>query len=168
MLREQLLKGHTKTNCNKIVKWIGDKQDRFDKLFDLFLHGEYRVVQLAGWPLGYCVIEYPALISKHFAKLVKYMNKPGLHDSVKRNAVRLLQFVDIPAKYRGEIMDSCFRYISSPDEAVAIKAFSLTVLEKLSHHYPEIKNELKVIIEDRWEHETAAFRSRARKMLKQL
>ncbi|MES1217149.1 MAG: hypothetical protein ABUT20_16670, partial [Bacteroidota bacterium] len=59
-------------------------------------------------------------------------------------------------------------YIASHDEAIAIKAFSLTVLEKLSHQYPEIKKELKLVIEDRWNYETAAFHSRARKILKEI
>jgi len=167
-LREQILKAHSKANCDKIVKWVGDNPDRFDELFGLFLNDEYRVVQRAGWPLSYCVIRHPALIKKHFAKLLRNLEKPGIHDAVKRNSIRLLQDIDIPAKYHGQIMDTCFRYIASPDEAVAIKAFSLTVLERLSHHYPEIKNELKLIIEERWDYETAAFHSRAKKILKSI
>ena len=63
-------------------------------------------------------------------------------------------------------MDICFHYLSSPNEPVAIKAFSLTILQNLSKQYPEIKNEIKLIIEERWEHETAAFHSRAKKFLK--
>jgi hypothetical protein len=65
-------------------------------------------------------------------------------------------------------MDLCFGYIASPDEAIAVKAFSLTVLQNFSRRYPEIKNELKVIIEERWDYETAAFRSRAKKILKDI
>ena len=63
-------------------------------------------------------------------------------------------------------MDICFEYISSPTEAIAVKAFALTVLENLSQQYPEIRSELKTIIEDRWDYESAAFRSRAKKILK--
>ena len=167
-LREQILKEHSKANCDKIVKWVGNDQQRFDELFTLFINDEYRVVQRAAWPLSYCVQNYPPLINKHFSKLLKNLKKPGIHDAVKRNTVRLLQDVDIPEKYHGEIMDDCFRYIASPDEPVAIKAFSLTILHKLSRFYPEIKNELKVIIEERWDYETAAFRSRAKKILKEI
>jgi hypothetical protein len=42
-LRDQILKEHTKANCNAIVKWIGDSQQRFDELFKLFLSDEYRI-----------------------------------------------------------------------------------------------------------------------------
>jgi hypothetical protein len=62
-------------------------------------------------------------------------------------------------------MDICFRYIAFPNEAVAVKAFSLTVLQNLSKTYPEILPEIKLLIEERWDHETAAFKSRAKKIL---
>ena len=165
-LRQTILAEHSKANCNKITNWVGDSQKRFDQLFDLFLHSEYRVNQRAAWPLSYCVISHPSFISPHFSKLIKNLHKPGIHDSIRRNTVRLLQHIEIPRKFHGEVMDICFHYLSSPDEPVAVKCFSLTVLQNLSKQYPEIKNEIKLIIEERWEHETTAFHSRAKKFLK--
>lgn len=166
-LRETILKEHSKANCSRIVKWIGNDQKRFDELFDLFLNDEYRVVQRAAWPVSYCVEDHPEFIKKHFAKLLKNLNKKGIHNAVKRNTIRLLQHVEIPEKFHGEVMDICFRYISSPTEAVAIKAFSITVLQNLARQYPEILNEIKLVIEERWDHETVAFKTRARKLLKE-
>ena len=167
-LRETILKEHSKANCNRIVAWVGSDQKRFDELFDLFLHDEYRVVQRAAWPVSYCVIAYPKLIQKHFTKLFNYLKKPNLHEAVKRNSVRLLQDIDIPEKFHGDALNLCFDYIISPTEKPAVKAFSLTVLQNLSKIYPEIKQELKTIIEDCWDHESAAFKSRAKKILKDL
>jgi hypothetical protein len=82
---------------------------------------------------------------------------------VERNILRLLQKVEIPQRWRGEVMNSCFEYISDPNAAIAVKAFSLSVLENLSAIYPEILPELKLIIQERWDNETAAFRSRRRR-----
>lgn len=165
-LRETIVAEHSKANCTKIVKWIGPSQKKFDELFHLFLNSEYRINQRAAWPLSYCVIAHPALIAKHFSKLVRNLHKPGIHDSVKRNTLRLLQYIEIPKKFHGEIMDTCFHYLSSNTEPVAIKVFSLTVLQNLSKQYPAIRNEVKLIIEERWPHETVAFHTRARKFLK--
>jgi hypothetical protein len=167
-LRQTILTEHTKANCNKIVKWIGHSQKRFDELFNLFLHSKYRINQRASWPLSYCVIEHPQFISPHFSKLVKNLHKRGIHDSIKRNTVRLLQYIDIPKRSHGEIMNICINYISSNDEPVAVKAFSLSILQNLSKQYPEIKNEVRLIIKERWPLETAAFHSRAKKFLKTL
>ena len=160
-----ILAEHSKAQTLKIIKWVGQSQQRFDQLMKLFLQDEYRVTQRAGWPLSYIAIKHPELARKHIGKLIKNLQKKDLHDAVKRNSVRLLQFVDIPTRYHGAIMDTCFRFIQSPTEAVAIKAFSISILEKLLPLYPEIHNEIKLIIEERWDHETAAFRSRAKKIL---
>ena len=64
-------------------------------------------------------------------------------------------------------MNTCFDYIISPTQKAAIKAFSLTLLQNLSKQYPDIKQELKTVIQDRWDFETAAFRSRTKKILKE-
>lgn len=165
-LRETILAGHSKAQTNKIISWVGTSQQRFDKLFNLFMHDDYRVIQRAAWPMSYCVIKHPKLITKHFPELILNLFKADSHNAVKRNTLRLLQHINIPEKYHWEIMALCFQYVSSPTEAAAIKAFALTILHNLSEQYPDIKTELGVIIEDRWKYETPAFHSRAAKFLK--
>ena len=167
-LREAILAEHSKANCTKIVNWIGSNQQRFDELVKLFLHDEYIVVQRAGWPLSDVVMKHPLLAHKHLGEILAYVTKPELHDAVKRNTVRILQVVTISKKLHGTVMNLCFDYLIDPAEKIAVKAFSLTVLQNLSKLYPEIKQELKTIIEDRWEFETAAFHSRAKKILKEI
>jgi hypothetical protein len=167
-LKEEILKEHSKAQCTKIVNWVGGSQQHFDELFSLFLNDEYRVVQRAAWPVSYCVIAHPSLISKHWKKLISNLKKPGLHDAVKRNSIRLMQDIKLPEKYQGEIMDICFKYLESPTEALAVKVFSMAVLGNLAKIYPEIKAELKLLIEDQLPGQTAGFKNRAKKVLKQL
>ena len=167
LLRNQILLEHTKANCQKIIDWVGDDISKFNQLFHLFLNDEYRVTQRAAWPLSYCAIAHPEFVQNNFGKLISNLQKSSLHDSIKLNTLRLLQHTDIPEKYEGKIMDTCFKYVESPTEAVAIKAFSLSVLGKLASKYPEIIPEIKIIIEDELPHQTAGFKSRANKLLKQ-
>jgi hypothetical protein len=165
-LLKTLEKEHSKEQRDKIVRYIGNDPERFAALMDLFLKGEYRVTQRAAWPMSYCVGNHPELINPYFKQILPLLKKPGVHDAVIRNIVRILQFVTVPKRYHGQLMAACFDFIASNDVPVAIKAFSLTILENLSKEYPDIKSELKLIIEERWPHETAAFRSRAKKILK--
>ncbi|MEP7164181.1 MAG: hypothetical protein ABI741_05780 [Ferruginibacter sp.] len=167
-LRAAILKEHSKAQCSKIAKWVGDDQKRFDELFHLFLHDEYRVTQRAAWPVSYCVIAHPVFIKKNWKKLIDNLKKPALHDSIKRNSVRFMQDIEIPEKYHGEVMDICFRFLGSPTEALAIKVFSMTVLANLAKEYPEIVPELRILIEDQLPHQSAGFKSRARRIFKGL
>lgn len=147
---------------------MGSSQQRFDELFALFLADEYRVTQRAAWPVSYCVIAHPVFITKHWKKLISNLKQPNLHEAVKRNSVRFLQNMEIPEKYQGDLMDICFRYLESPAEALAVKVFSMTVLGNLAKIYPEIKPELKLLIEDQMPHQSAGFKSRGKKILKEI
>ena len=164
-LRAALLKEHSKIQNNKIVKWIGNDPKRFKELFQIFLNDEIKIVQRASWALSESTRTYPELIKPHLKTLFKNLSRPGHHNSVTRNSLRALEFIDIPDSLHGEVLNLCFNFISDPKEKPAIKAFSLTVLDNLSRKYPEIRHELRLIIEDQWENESAAFRSRARKII---
>ena len=48
----------------------------------------------------------------------------------------------------------------------AVKVFSLTILAGLAADYPDIRSELKLLIEEQWDTSTPAFRSRAKAALK--
>lgn len=161
-------KEHSKAQCEKIVKYVGGDKTRFAELMQLFLKGDYRVTQRAGWPLSICVEKHPELIAPWFKQVLPLLKKPDVHIAVVRNVVRLLQYVSIPERYHGEVMNTCFDFVADPQTAPAIKASSLTILENLSVEYPDIKPELKLIIEERWQYETAAFHSRAKPILKRM
>ena len=164
-LLKAIEKEHSKAQCEKIVRYVGGDKERFAELMQLFLEGGYRVTQRAAWPMSICVEKHPALITPYYKQIVPLLEKPGVHGAVVRNIVRLLQFVDIPKRYHGLIMNTCFDFIAGVDTAPAIKASSLIILGNLCALYPDIRPELKLIIEERWEHESPAFRMRAKRVL---
>lgn len=106
------------------------------------------------------------MITPYLGKILVKLRKPDVTDAVKRNTVRLLQFIDIPRKYQGAVAELCFQYLENKKEAVAIKVFSMTVLSKIAEDKPELRNELNIIIEDQLPYATSAFVSRAKKILK--
>ncbi len=167
-LEKELLQKQTLLRCNRIIKWVGKDETRFALLVKLFFKGDYRLTQHASWPMSYCVREYSDLAKPYFGKFISHLSDRNAHPAAKRNIVRLLQFAKIPKRYHGKLMNSCFRFIGDPAEAIAVKAFSLTILDNLSIDYPEIQPEIKTIIEERWAFETPAFRSRAKKILSKL
>ena len=169
-IREELLKekNYSKTQALKISAFACSSPKHFKELMQCFLSNEYRLAQRAAWSVSRASKKNPELIQLYIKDLVAQLQRNDVHNAVKRNSVRILQRVEIPGYLHGKLMNSCFGFIESPSTPVAIKAFSLTTLYSLSKLYPEIKNELKLIIEERWNHETAAFKSRGGRILKQL
>jgi hypothetical protein len=164
-LKKAILKEYSKVQMDRIVKYVGNNPDRFGNLVEVFLAGPYRITQRASWALSCCVEKHPVLIKVHLKPILDQLSQPDAHDSVKRNIIRLLQFIDIPKRYHGVIADRCFSFLQSKTEAVAIKAFSITVLAKLIEHEPDLAQELKIILEDQLPYAKPAFRVRAKKFL---
>ena len=164
-LEKTLLKRYSKEQCNAIVDYIGDDPEKFDRLMKLFLSEESIVRQRAGWPLSFCVQRYPGLARPYFDQLLKMLNTPSIHPAISRNITRLFQYTPIPKRFQGRLMDACFGFISDPRSPIAVRAFSLSILENMTQDYPEILPEIQLIIEEHWDEASAAFRSRAKKIM---
>ena len=164
-IREELLSEHSKQNAERIAAYACSSKKNFAELMSCFFSDEKRVAQVAGYSVNKAVKQHPEMIQPHLKEVIQQLEKKGVHGAVTRNAVNILEMVDIPEEFHGEVMNKCFSFIESPSTDIAVKASSLTVLFNLTKIYPEIKDELKIIIEAKWDTETAAFKSRGRKIL---
>ncbi|WP_260311459.1 hypothetical protein [Roseivirga seohaensis] len=167
-IRKQLLKEHSKENTNLIVSYVAEQQERFDALMNLFLSDEYRVTQRAAWVVGEIGRKKVEMLKPHLKAMVFNLKQPNLHDSIKRNTVRVLQELEIPESLWGEVADICFGYLASKSEAIAIKCFSMTVLLNITYKVPELKDELQILIEDQMPYGSSGFKSRGKRTLKAL
>ena len=167
-IREEILKEHSKEQAMKIANYACASQKNFKELMQCFMSNEYRVAQRAAWSVSWAARKQPEMIRPYIKDLVSQMQRTDIHPAVVRNSVRILEQIEIPKPFHGEVMNTCFGFIENPATPIAVKAFSLTTLYHLSRFYPEIQHELKLIIEERWDTETAAFRARGKRILKDM
>lgn len=166
-LRKEILSAHSKEHSLFIADWIGGDAARFRELMQLFLEDEYRVVQRSAWIISLAGQKHPELLAPHLPAMVARMETGGLPSAVKRNVLRVMQEITLPPELHGPVMNACFQYLEDPKEMIAIKAFSMTVLSNLALSYPDIKNEIRVLLEDLLEHDPSpGIRSRAIKVMK--
>jgi hypothetical protein len=147
---------------------VGSNKKRFADLISVYLAGPYRVTQRAAWPISYCVEHHPELIIPHLKKMLAFVEKPDVPGAVKRNTMRLLQFIEVPKKFHGRVVKICFDFLTDKKEAVAVQVFAMTVLANIAQQEPALADELIMLIEDRLPYASAGFRSRANKILKRL
>ena len=167
-LETEILREHSKHQSVRIANWVGSDKRRFRELMDLFLRGEYRVTQRAAWIVKHCADKHPELVYPYFDEMIDRMLQPGVHVAVKRNAIRILQDVDIPRQIAGKIATVCFEMLGSAKEPIAVKVFSMSVLANIARREPDLKREICILIEQQMPTGSAGFRSRGRKILKQL
>lgn len=166
-IKEELLKEHSKAQAEYIAGYIGSDPKRFSELITHFTGPTYRVSQRAAMTLSKCIDNDPGLLTPYLKTLVTNL-QGDVHVAVKRNTLRVLQDVELPKPLWGITADICFKTLESNQEPIAVKVFAMTVLNNIVKKEPDLKNELRIIIEDQLPYGSAGFKSRARKIMKQL
>lgn len=165
-LRSEILQEHSKAQTMRIVSRIGDDQGTFDELVQLVVQNEEIVAQRAAWVMSYCVEQHPRLALPHLESLVKNLRNKYIHDAIKRNTAKILEFLPVPEALIGEAVDILFQFVADPKETVAVRVFSMTALFNLCKNEPDLLEELRLTIEDLMPHGTAGLRARGKKVLK--
>lgn len=139
------------------------------ELINLALDKDHLLSSRAMWVLGHCSdIDYNR-VKPFLGKLIDNLNHPNLHNGVIRNTLRLFQKHSVPKKHESFLLDKCFEYIKNPTEAIAVRAFAMTVVFNISKPYPELLDELLLILNDLSVHENGpGIRSRLKNIIKEI
>lgn len=164
-LKTTLLKEHSKGNSIYIASYIGSDKVKFEALMELFFNGEYKVTQRAAWVVGMCFEAYPTLIDPYIQQLLENLKNTSVHDAVKRNTFSILQYRELPDAYLELAANIGFDYFNNKNEAIAIRVFAMTFMTTICKKLPELKEELRILIEDELPYGSAGFVSRGKKML---
>lgn len=161
-----LLLEHSKLQTMRIVHWIGRDADRLALLMQIFLGNVYCLTQRSALVVRYVGEQQPELMAYYYRSLVDALQHKLVHHAVKRSVLNVFEVIDIPDDCLEDLTDYCFHYLADPQEGIAIRCISMTILEKVCRHIPELKNELQLLIEEHLEFGTAAFKSRAKRVLR--
>ncbi len=164
-IRDALLEEHSKEQTAKIVDYIDGDPQKFAELMKLFLGPVYRISQRAAWAVSNSIEKHPDLVKPYYGKLFEQLERDDSHIAVKRNVVRLLQFAEIPKRYKGRVFDVCYNLLDDPSEPVAVRVFSMTVAANVAKDSPELLDELRLVATKYPQAATAGFRSSARRIL---
>jgi hypothetical protein len=167
-LQQSLPNRYSQTEFQKIIDWIDGSHEHFAELMEIFFERNSQRNQYAASIMIHCVDKWDYLLTPYLEKLILNLQNDNLEDATKRNTVRVLQNVKIPKNLHGILADICFNYLKNHSEAIAIKVFSMTIIHNLIKDYPELKEELRFILEEQMPFQSAGFRSRAGKILKDL
>lgn len=167
-LYEILSKSPKEHKITQVIDYVNDIPVLFKQLVNIYIAGPYRVTHFTAHAIEGCLRTYPHLIRPHLRLLLNSMQRPEASDSEKRNTVRLLQFIEVPSQLRGKVIDVCFRFLQDRKEANAVRVFSMSVISRNTKDLPELRKELRLMIEAELPYATPAFRSRAGKVLREL
>ncbi len=166
-IRTTLEEDHSKPTIMEIVEYVGRSTKKFAELMECFFCDTSRISHHASWAVGFCGLKYPSLIIPYLDQMLDYLEQP-VHNSIRRNTVRIMAEMDLPEEFLGRVAEICFKFLDDPKEAIAVRVFSMSVLFNIVKKEPELANELRIVIEDHYPHGSAGFKSRGKKILKAL
>ena len=82
--------------------------------------------------------------------------------------MRIFQNIDIPEEYQGVLYDFGTELILDIKEPVANKVFAMTMMYNIALPFPELLEELKMILETQYPYEMPGYKSRTRKLVSQI
>ena len=165
-IQRLLEKGHSSALRDEIVRYVGNSPKRMKALMHFFFHEKLQYCQRSSWPVGHIGLKYPNLVRPYAHQMIEVMDNPQ-HDAVVRNILRIYEEVEIPEDVEGPLCDKCFEFIENPKNAVAIRAFALTVLQRIARKFPELQQELVAQAKEIMPTGTAALKVRCRRILKE-
>jgi len=148
---------HSKRQSDLIIEFIGNDPQKLNTLAKHFLGDEYRLAQRAAMPFGNIARTNAKWVEPYLKDAILKINSSSVHDAIIRNTIRILSEIDIPEDIEGITLDLCFQQLENPKTAIAIKVFAMTAIFNLSGKYPEIKPELKLLIEMHLPNGSAGF-----------
>ena len=117
------------------------------ELIQLCLDKNHLLSSRATWVLAHCSDKNHNSIKPFYSQLILNLKTKKLHDGVIRNTLRLFQENEVPIEHQSFMLDQCYQYIKNPFEAIAIRSFAITVVFKISKPYPELLNELELLLQ---------------------
>ena len=146
-LHEALDSEHSKAQTLRIVSYIGESEKRFPELLEIVKGADKRLAQRAAWVISHCAEQNPGVVQPRVFELLQFVREGDHHDAIKRNTMKAVALLDLPGRVAGLAADVAFEMLSSPDEAIATRAYSLTVLERHCQDEPELIPELRMIMD---------------------
>jgi 8-oxo-dGTP diphosphatase len=142
----------------------------FLKLFEYSHSSDKKLAFRASWTLTKVCDKFPEIIYPYLSQIVDVLDKLD-NESALRSFLRIISLSDIEKidrRKHGIVADYCFNVLKSGYSAVAVKAYSMEILYRLSLIYPELANELSTTIRILMEDGSAGITSRGRMILKKL
>lgn len=148
------------------AKEITAQPDILKKLLPM-LFGAKKTAYRFSWLLSDIGEADPNVLYRELEYLFEHKHKTSA-PKFEQQFVKYWRICGVPEANKGEAIDLMFNYLLNPKINTHIKTISLTVLHNLCNEYPELKNELKLCIENQLEHSSTSFKKAVNKILSEL
>ena len=163
LLRERHSKSYVFALAQRICKGEYSIEDLIENMSSKDI--EFR--KHASWLLQHTYDICPRSFDRYASQLYTLLSQ-SQHDSEKRSLLRVFYDIPIDVKMEGALFDLCLGFVENHEEAIAVRAFSISVLCRIAKSYPDLNAEIQVLLRSYLDIDIPAIKSRAKSGLKYL
>jgi hypothetical protein len=143
------LKGTLSRNMiDEIANSVYDDISNFERVFDLIFDTDEKVAWRAAWACEKIIQKFPELIDNHKIKKISDLALSTKHNGLHRLSLSILNSVPISEILNVELINSCFEWMISSNQPIAVQALSLKLLSKYCTIEPQLIPELIAYLEN--------------------
>lgn len=165
----QLLPDSSKNSIIQAAKYVINEPEIIESLIEFSFRQIPKLSARAARVVNECAVHNPQMILPYIQVIIDGLEATN-DDSIRFNILHLLTIIPLPEDeiIMGRIAEICFDSLEMPTKKIAVKVYALEILKSIAFHYPEIVQEIKLIIQKQYDYVSIAFQSRANKVLSQL
>ncbi len=166
-IRELVLQIRYARQKESFASYFMKNPGQVDPLVNLIFGLEpYPLKEYASWILVHLAKSGKIPLEKYYPELVDVIFKTN-DQSVLRNVVNCIFLLEHSACRESELIDLLISFIQNPKNKVALQVYSIYTLLRFVQLYPELKEEIRQIIEINAEGKSVAYQIAVRKFLSQ-
>ena len=142
-----LLKNNLSRNLiDNIALTVYDDVDNFQTVFDLIFDKDEKVSWRAAWACEKMIQKFPNFIDDIKKQQITNLTLTTKHEGVRRLSLSIL--LSIPITINVDLINSCFDWLASDRQPIAIQSLSLKLLVRFCKIEPDLKPELIAYLEN--------------------
>lgn len=157
-VKHKIVEFRDSRNKEEFIHYFTSDKRRLDEILrHIWSLSEYPYKEYASWMFMHIVKSKKIDATKYYNKLVDTLFKT--HDqTVLRNVVCCLDQINITDYQESELIDQLISFIQDRSNKVALQVYSIYLLIKFCKKYPELTQEILVVIMMNSEGKTAGYR----------
>jgi hypothetical protein len=166
---DSILTDSSRMLADILVAEIGNDSAKFKELYHYTMLQKKQFSMRSSRVFSLLAYKYPELITPYLQEMI--MNLTSIKDySVKRNFMQILlkYYWSENEECMGRLVDVCFKFMINETEPIAVRAYSMEILHRISKKIPEIKPELISTIEYIYPNLSGGLKSLSKKILRSI
>ncbi len=119
------------------------------------------------WMIGHIADTHPSVLLPAARSFFEVRHKVTFAH-YERSLAKLFYYAGIPVEIEGKVIDELFKWLVSSESDVSTRTFAVMALQRAANKYPDLKPELKAVIEDQLSKNSISFQKKAKKILSEL